>query len=224
MPAMSAEDHAKVTQAVAEAEQRTSGEIVTVVAKQSDGYSDIALAWSALFAFTLLTLCAFFPDVVLRPAAVFHSDWNAAWTPSEVFGIASSIGILAFLLAWFAQFWDRLRFALVPGTVKTGRAEDRAIDLFKVGAERRTRGRTGVLIYVSLLEHRAEIVADKAIVEKVDPQVWGDAMAHMLADIRHGRLAEGIAAGVRDVGIILAEHFPRAADDTNEIPDRLIEL
>ena len=224
MPVLSEEDHAIVTGAVAAAEEHTSGEIVTVIADRSDGYSDIALAWAALVAFTLLTLCALFPQIALAPVEAIYGAWNVAWTPGEVFATASSIGILAFLLAWAVQLIDPVRFALVPGIVKTNRAEDRAIDLFKVGADRRTQGRTGVLIYLSMREHRAEIVADESITAKVAPEAWGEAMADMLAEIRHGRVAHGIAAGVRDVGAILAEHFPRAGDDINELPDRLIEL
>ena len=224
MPAISPEDHRIVTDAVAAAERTTSGEIVTVIADRSDSYSDIALAWAALFSFTVLTLCALFPEVPLDPVAAFYGAWNHEWTPTEVFAVASSVGILAFLLAWLAQMWDAIRFALVPGIVKTNRVEDRAIELFKVGAERRTHGRTGVLLYLSMKEHRAEIVADAPIVEKVDPEVWGEAMADMLAEIKQGKVAHGLAAGVRDVGKVLAEHFPRAEDDKNELPDRLIEL
>ena len=224
MPALSSEDHQKVTAAVAAAEQHTSGEIVTVVAESSDGYSDIALAWAALVAFTVLTLCAIFPALALAPVEAALDEWNHIFTPSEIFTIASSVGILFFLITWLAQLPASVRFALVPGRVKTDRVEDRAIELFKVGAELRTRGRTGVLIYLSMQEHRAEIVADEAITAKVEPEEWGKAMADMLAEIRQGQMAEGIVAGVRDVGVILAEHFPRADDDTNELPDRLIEL
>ena len=81
-----------------------------------------------------------------------------------------------------------------------------------------------MLIYLSMREHRAEIVADEAIASKVTPEVWGAAMADMLGDIRHGRIAAGLVAGIGDVGAVLAEHFPRAEDDTNELPDRLIEV
>ena len=224
MPTLSAEDHAKVSDAVADAERHTSGEIVTVVADRSDGYTDVALAWCALAAFTVLTLLALFPDPVLRLAENFNDAWNVEWWPGEIFGIAAATGILVFLLMLLIQVPDGIRFALVPGRVKTDRVENRAIDLFKVGAERRTHGRTGVLIYLSMREHRAEIVADQAIAEKVAPEVWGEAMADMLAEIRQGRIAEGLAAGVRDVGAILAEHFPRGTNDINELPDRLIEL
>ena len=73
-------------------------------------------------------------------------------------------------------------------------------------------------------EHRAEIVADETIAGQVPAEVWGEAMADMLAEIREGRIAEGLAVGVRDVGAVLAERFPRDAEDTNELPDRLIEV
>ena len=79
-----------------------------------------------------------------------------------------------------------------------------------------------MLLYLSMREHRAEIVADEAIATKVDAEVWGQAMADMLAEIRKGHVGEGLAAGVRDVGAVLAEHFPRSEDDVNELPDRLI--
>ena len=115
-----------------------------------------------------------------------------------------------------------MKFALIPGRVKSNRVLARAIALFEVGAAERTHGSTGVLLYVSMREHRAEIVADEAIHAKVPAEIWGEAMADMLAGIREGRVAEGLAAGVRDVGIVLAEHFPRAENDVNELPDRLI--
>ena len=73
-------------------------------------------------------------------------------------------------------------------------------------------------------EHRAEIVADATIASQVPAEVWGEAMADMLGEIREGRVAEGLAAGIRDVGLVLAERFPRDAEDTNELPDRLIEV
>lgn len=224
MAALTPEDHRLVTEAVALAEANTAGEIVTVVADRSDGYADIALAWAAAVSFTVQTLLVMFPDPPLKFYASLHGTWNAEWLPADIFGVAAGIGILTFFAMVLLQLSDRVRFSLVPGRIRTQRALDRAIALFKVGAERRTHGRTGILIYVSMREHRAEIVADEAITAKVSPQVWGEAMADMLAEIGKGRIGHGIAAGVRDVGVVLAEHFPRSDDDTNELPDRLIEL
>lgn len=224
MALLTTTDHEKVTEAVRQAEFITSGEIVTVVADRSDGYTDIALAWAALAAFTMLTLAALLPEPALDFYASLHGVWNAEWSPREVFAMASGMGILSFLLMWLVQLNDAVRFALIPRIVRTNRVNARAIDLFKVGAERRTHGRTGVLLYLSMREHRAEIVADEAITGKVDPEVWGAAMVDMLVEIREGRVGDGLVAGIRDVGAILSEHFPRADDDQNELPDRLIEL
>ena len=91
-------------------------------------------------------------------------------------------------------------------------------------AERRTTGRNGVLIYLSMGEHRAEIVADRAILDVTDESVWGEAMAALIEQVKAGRPGDGIAAAVRGVGEICAQHFPRTAGDSNEIPDKLIEL
>ena len=221
---LSEDDHARVTAAVAEAELHTAGEIVTVVADRSDGYSDVALAWSAIVAFTALIVLALFPSFYLGLVDRVLDNWQHDWTPREVFTLAAVVAIGKFLVMWLLQFWPPLKFWLILPTIKTKRTLDRAVSLFKVGAERRTHGRTGILIYLSMREHRAQILADEAIASKVPPETWGEAMAAMLAHIKHGRSADGMIAAVEKVGVVLAEHFPRAEDDVNELPDRLIEL
>ena len=132
--------------------------------------------------------------------------------------------VLIFAVVRLTLNYRPLRFALTPRIIRAQRVRARAVGYFKVGAEARTSGRTGILIYISLAEHVAEIIADEAIHGKVAPGVWGDAMADLIAEVRQGKLADGMIAAVRDVGVILAEHFPRADDDVNELPDRLIEL
>ena len=57
-----------------------------------------------------------------------------------------------------------------------------------------------------------------------DDHTWGEAMTALLADVRQGKVGDGIAAAVERVGVVLAEHFPRSAANSNEIPDKLIEL
>ena len=224
MAYLTPDEHARVSAAVAAAEAHTSGEIVTVVADRSDGYMDVALAWSALGAFAVLALLPFVAGPVLDVLAGFHGGWNVAWEAPGIFAAAAAIGIAVFLLLLGAQAWFPLRLSLVPGFIRTDRAEDRAIALFRTGAERRTTGRTGVLIYLSLREHRAEIVADEAINALVPEDTWGVAMAALLQPLKDGRIADGMIAGVQQVGTVLAQHFPRADDDRNELPDRLIEL
>ncbi|MFN2101226.1 TPM domain-containing protein [Altererythrobacter sp. MF3-039] len=224
MAYLNEEQHAIVTQAVASAELTTSGEIVTVLADRSDGYTDVVLVWSAAIAFTAMSLFALFPQPFLDLWDRLIGGWSHEWTTGELASMTIALGLIAFIATWAAQLWQPLRFALIPGPVKTARAHQAAIVHFKVGAERRTHGRTGVLLYLSMREHRAEIVADEPIAEKVNAEVWGEAMVDMLVEIKQGRIAEGLAAGVRDVGHVLSEHFPRAEDDQNELPDRLIEV
>lgn len=221
---LSEADHARVSAAVEAAEAKTAGEIVTVVADRSDGYSDVALAWAAIAAFTALVVLALVPEFYLDKVDWLLDNWQHEWTPSEVFTLAAVVAMAKFLAMLLLQLWPRLKFWLVLPPIKTARTLARAIDLFKVGAERRTHGRTGILIYLSMREHRAHIIADEAIASKVSPETWGEAMAAMLAEIKQGRCADGMIAAVERVGAVLAEHFPRAADDHNELPDRLIEL
>ncbi len=219
------EQHRIVSEAVAAAELSTSGEIVTVLADSSDGYTDVALVWAIAIAFTAMSVFAVWSDFYLGLwDGLFHGGWASDWTRGEVLTMALGFGLLKFAGVLLIQLWRPLRMFLVPGPVKSARVRNAAVRHFKVGAEKRTHGRTGVLIYLSMAEHRAEIVADEAIALKVPAEVWGLAMADMLGEIRKGCTAEGIAAGVRDVATVLAEHFPRGSEDVNELPDRLIEL
>ena len=225
LPAMLSEaDHARVSAAVGTSEARSAGEIVTILTDRSDGYSDVALAWAAFAAFTALTFLSVAPDFTLGLYDGMFADWGHEWTPRGLFALAAAVGILMFLAVLGLQLWQPLKFWLVLPSIKAARVRNRAVTCFKVGAERRTHGRTGILIYLSMREHRAEIVADAAIAGLVAPEVWGEAMAAMLAELKQGRIADGMIAAVDRVGIVLAEHFPRHENDVNELPDRLIEV
>lgn len=217
-------DRDRVTAAVSAAEQHTAGEIVTIVTEQSDGYWDVALAWSAFVAFLALAALELAPQFYLGLVDRVLGLWMSDWTPRAVLGLALTVATMKFAGMALLQLWKPLRFFLVPGPVRTARVHARALTCFRVGAERRTHGRTGILIYLSLREHRAEIIADEAIASRVSPDEWGDAMHAMLGHIRDRRIADGMCAAVEKVGAVLAGHLPRADDDVNELPDRLIEV
>ena len=217
-------DHARISAAVAEAELHSAGEIVTILADRSDGYRDIALAWSALVAFVALGALALAPDFFLDLYDRITGGWVQQWHPRDVLVLAGAVAAIKFVAAYLLQMWAPLRFALIPAPIRHERVRTRAVTCFKVGAERRTVGRTGILIYLSMREHRAEIVADEAIAAIVAAEVWGEAMAALLDPVRDGRIADGMCAAIERVGTVLAEHFPRAGDDVNELPDRLIEV
>jgi putative membrane protein len=96
--------------------------------------------------------------------------------------------------------------------------------LFRASCELKTRGRTGVLLYLSLAERRAEIVADEAIASQVEPEVWGEAMAALIDEVKHGRPGHGMALAVEKIGAVLAPILPPRADNPDELPNRLITL
>ena len=218
------DEHTRVSAAVTAAEGQTSGEIVTILTDRSDPYGDVALAWSAFAAILVLTMLAILPDFYLGWYERLTGGRVHEWTPRNLFTIAAVAAALKFAGVWLFQLWPPVKFLLIPPAVKDARVRARALTGFRIGAERRTHGSTGILIYLSMREHRAEIIADEVIAAKVDVDVWGEAMAAMLAHIRDGHVAEGMCAAVERVGAVLAEHFPRERDDRNELPDRLIEI
>jgi uncharacterized membrane protein len=83
-----------------------------------------------------------------------------------------------------------------------------------------TARNNGVLIYVLYADHDVEIVADRSVAERVPHPAWEAICEEMQGHFRKGRFAEGAVAGVRGVGRLLAEHFPREGGDRNELPDR----
>ena len=221
---LTAAEHTQVSQAVSKAEDETAGEIVTIVADRSDGYTDVALCWAIAASFLAMVIYASIPEFYLDNIDWLFDNWQSEWTNREVLGIALVIGVLKFVGVMLLMLIPKVKFLLIPGRIRTERVHKRATNFFKVGAERRTHGRTGVLIFLSMREHRAEILADESVAKKVDAEVWGDAMEALLLNIKQGKIADGMVAAVEQVGIVLAEHFPRHEDDQNELPDRLIEI
>lgn len=221
---LSAADQAQISAAVHAAERGTSGEIVTILADRSDDYADVALWWSVAVAFLALVALCLMPDLYLGLADRVLGQWAQDWHPRAVLELALTVASLKFAGMWLLLLWRPLRLALVPSALKARRVRARAVQCFRTAAERRTAGRTGILLYLSLAERRAEIVADEAIHARVDAAEWGKAMADLIVPVRDGRVADGLVAAIRDVGAILAQHLPRASDDVNELPDRIIAL
>ena len=218
------DDHAKVTAAVTAAEAHTDGEIVTVVARASDKYHDVALHWSVLAMLLVLALLAVFPGIAAGIHAALVDAWAQETPAGAYYTIALVLMAATFLLCRLAFAPVAVRMALTPGATKQRRVRAKALELFRTGAEKRTKGATGVLLYLSLAEHRAELIADAAIHSRVSEDVWGHAMAALVTAVKDGRPGDGMAAAVGEIGVVLAEHLPRSAGDTNELPDRLIEL
>jgi putative membrane protein len=224
MAALSEADHARVTEAVAAAERASDGEIVTIVAPRSDAYNDVGPHYAVLLMLLVPISFAAMPQAWIDWAVGTFLGWN--FELSRRFVMTYLFVKLAgtYLFVWLLFKWMKLRMALTPASTKTRRVRRRAVELFRAGTEKRTKGRTGILLYLSLLERRAEIVADEAIHSKVEPDVWGEAMAVLIDEVKAGRTGEGMARAVEKIGEVLARCLPPTLDNPNELPDRLIEL
>lgn len=221
---LSEADHDKVSAAIAAAEAMTNGEIVAVATPISDAYHDVALHWALVPLFSVLAWAAWRPTALVWWYHFLFGAWQPDPTLGELLTLLIVFAALKFTIALLILKWMPLRLALTPAATKHRRVRRRAVAVFKAAAERRTVGRTGVLIYLSLAERRAEIIGDEAITSLTTPETWGDAMTALLVEVKQGRMGDGIVAAIGRVGRVLAEHFPRSAADTNEIPDKLIEL
>jgi putative membrane protein len=220
----SEEDHRKVSAAIAEAERQSDGEIVAVTTEISDSYHDVASHWAVLVLVGTLAIFAAAPGVLRFWFDVCLGGWRPEPSLRELLTLLLVLATAKFTAVLLILRYMPLRLALTPGATKTRRVRRRAITVFRAAAERRTVGRTGILIYLSMAEHRAEIVADEAILKVTDDATWGEAMGALIAEVKQGRIADGMVAAIEQVGSVLAQHFPRSAHDTNEIPDKLIEL
>jgi putative membrane protein len=219
----SEQDRIRVGEAVTRAEALSDGEIVTIVAPSSDAYHDVVLHWAVLVVFLAIAVIAAAPAFFILLLDRLVDRW-VTWSSGELIAILLGVLAIKFLVARWVFGLRPIRLALTPRSTKARRVRRRALMLFRLSTEARTRAKTGVLLYLSLAEHRAEIVADAAINAKVKPEVWGDAMAALIGAVRDGRPPDGMVASVEKIGQVLAEHFPRSPDDTNELPDRLILL
>jgi putative membrane protein len=207
---LNAAEHARVTEAIRTAEQGTSGEIYCVVARSSDSYF-----FAAAFTLTVAMLIA-----SLAAAFALEYWWLTLRAPLFVAAQMLALGS-ALVLLWL---FPPLCILLVPRQLRYRRAHDNALKQFLSRNVHITAARTGVLIFVSLAERYAEIVADSGINSRVAQPVWDDVVGSLIADARQGRLADGFVLAVGTVGKLLSEHFPAAAGDLNELDDHLVEI
>ncbi|WP_174287386.1 TPM domain-containing protein [Sphingomonas bacterium] len=217
-------DRTAVVAAVTAAETTTDAEIVPIVAAQSDAYHDAAVHWITIALFLIVAVTAFVPQPFLWLLDRAYGGWGDDWSMGALFSGLLLLLAVAYLVLHYATKPLAIRMALTPGATKTRRVRARAVLLFRTAIEARTATRTGVLLYVSLAERRAEIVTDAAVLAKVPATAWGEAMHALVDALKDGRTADAVVAAIGRIGTVLAEYFPYTGTDPNELPDQLIEL
>jgi putative membrane protein len=197
---ITAQDQARISAAIRAAEARTSGEIVCVLARASSEYAAAPLLWASLTA-------------LLAPWPLMLTQWPVR----SLFAAQIVIYIAALLL--FSS--PRLRLMLTPRLARRACAHRAASEQFLARRISHTSERTGVLIFVSLAEHYARIIADEGIAAKVNPDEWRGAIAALTARMGEGEVAEGFLAAIAACADVLARHAPPGERPREELPDRL---
>ncbi len=207
---VSAADHARIAEAIRQAEAETSGEIYAVLARSSDDYF-----YQAGFVAT----CGILLAAVI---AAFLAHWYWFDISLPMFGLA----VLAAFVSAMLVLWllPAVRMALVPRHIRHRRAHLNALQQFLARNVHVTERRTGVLLFVSLAEHYAELVADAGIHEKVQQEDWDAIVATLVHHASRAEVAEGFVRAIGQAGALLERHFPAGPDNVNELDDHLIEL
>jgi len=125
--------------------------------------------------------------------------------------------------------YGELRFAVEAGLdliplIRRVAPRDRASEVFSQLRVWDTEYNSGVLIYVQLVDHRIEIVADRGISAKVPPEEWSAICRRMEAAFHERRFERGALQGIEDVTALLKRHFPQSRSGANELPDRPVVL
>lgn len=222
------DDHARIERAVAAAEATTRGEIVCAVTDEAATYAEVPLAWAATGAL-LLPLVAL---AVARAAGHFDyalGGWSAAHVAAMHAAVLTALTGYALLQCLlFAGIFalvslPPIRRALTPPSLKRTRVRERALEQFFARGLDKTRDHTGVLIFVSLKDRRAEVLADSGINAKVGAAAWDKAIEDLQVGVKAGEPGSGLVAAIEGCGRLLAEHFPADSENPNELPNALIE-
>ncbi|MGJ0426348.1 TPM domain-containing protein [Methylocystis sp.] len=197
------DDFERIAEAIRRAEDKTSGEIVCVLARRSSDYAFVPPLWGAFIALASPWPMLLFTDL----------------SPREIFAAQIAVFIVTTLVA----SWGPARYLLTPRAVKRARAAREAIEQFFSRGVSATKARMGVLIFVSFAERYARIVADEAIAAKIGNDEWQGALDLLLKDIRRERVADGFVAAIEECARLLAKHAPPGAHG-DELPDKIYVL
>jgi len=211
---LSEADRENVRRRVRDVEASTSAEIVPLIRSASSAYRAAVLR-GALAAGAVLAAGATALDAALMP-------WGALslldlWVYPVVFAICFAVVFL--LSSWIPS----LAKLLVSRAEMSAEVAEAAITSFYRHRVSETRGRTGILLFVSVFERRVVVLADAGISAKVPQDTWQQVVDIVLEGIRAGRAADGLCRAITRCGEIVAAQLPILAEDTNELGDLIVE-
>jgi putative membrane protein len=200
------QEKGRIAQAIAAVEARTSGELVTAIARVSDGYRFIPILFAAVLALLVLP-AAYFGGIVLSLKNLMLAQ------------------MALFMLSAILFQLPPIRRLLIPRSVQHQRARRLAYQTFYEAGVHHASHRAGILIFVSIEEHYVQIIADEGVAARVDNTTWEHAVETFIGKVKSGEVAEGFTGCIEQCGAVLAKHFPATMErPANELTNRLIEL
>lgn len=194
----------QISALVSKAERETSGEIAVMVVDGSDSYREAEILGALL-------LSAFIALVV---AVSLHHVTIWSYIPA--------VAVFWYPALYLMRVIPRFKLALAGKKRLEEAVRERAIRAFYEKKLYRTREETGILVFISILEHKVWILGDRGIDQRIDPQFWLTLAAELAGKIREGQAFDGLCSVIEKLGRVLGEHFPQGAADTNELPDEVI--
>lgn len=190
----------RLTQCVQEIESGTDAEVVIVVRARTGTYRDADYLCGALAAFAGL---------------VFHlfSPWDF-----EHYWVAADVALLFAVGAFVSSRSSTIRRALTSGKRRAEAARTGAAATFYEAGIANTQAEMGVLIYLSLLERRLEIIADRGVLKAAPPREWNQRLAELRQAGRRPHL-QTLLDALGNLGALLKTHLPATGDNPNELPD-----
>lgn len=208
------QEQALVTEAVHSAEGKTSGEIVPMIVSASSDYRLSIAMGVLLIAVPVAFLCTELLTMWL---------WLTVTTGMALFTLLSIIFfLLLFQLISRMPLLAALRQRLLLPHEVAEMVHKSAVAAFYAESLYETQARNGILLYISVLEKKAFILADKGINARIDQSTWDSIMHELTAGIKRGERCAAICAAVTAIGNLLVEQFPVAADDVDELHDLII--
>jgi putative membrane protein len=208
---LTAKEYAQINAAVEAAEKTTAGEIVCMVHSTSYHYpmSDVIGA----------TALALPTALALTPLL---GGW--LWIGTQNMWVFLTILVLAFALGYgLIKHIPWLKRIFISDREMAEEVEEAAIISFFKHGLYRTKDGTGILIFISVFERKVWVLADAGIDAKVTGDHWRSVVAGITEGIRNRQAAAAICMAVDTIGQTLAEHFPVAPDDVNELENVIVE-
>lgn len=207
---MTASEQQRVTDAVHKAELKTSGEIVPMIVSRSHDYPMAAATCALSMALPLaLVLTTIFGE------RLWIGPQNM-WLMLVFFGLLYAIFYPLIMKREWLKFFFLKESQVMHEVYKGALAAFYSEQLYK------TKNENGILLYISVLEQRVWILADRGINEKIDQQEWDLVVADLTSGIRSGNRCDSICIAVARIGQILQEHFPYLKDDQDELHNLII--